>query len=187
MADSDMKLKIKNVAIDYFNREGFHGATIRNIAKEANCSLPMVNYYYNSKKELFHEIIKVDYFDLLNRQATRLKINNDVLSFYTEFVFGLNQLTEHEKKVYRLGIKVYYGFDGDDELIDIMNKWEQSIFPRHYQLVKPFLKNEEQGVYVVKALVHLIATLVEEIVVKGRFLPEEEIRKELAVALKGIG
>ena len=181
-----MKLKIKNVAIDHFNKEGYHGATIRNIARDAGCSLPMVNYYYKSKKELFYEIIKTDYFELLNRQATKLKINGDILSFYTNFVFSLNNLSEHEKKIYRLGIKVYYGFDGDDELVEIMDKWEQSIFPRHYQLIKPFLKDEEQGVYTVKALVRLTANLVEDIVVKNRFLQEHEIRKELSVVLKDI-
>ncbi len=186
MAESDMKLKIKNVAIDHFNRDGYHGTTIRNIAKDADCSLPMVNYYYKSKKELFHEIIKVDYFELLSRQATKLKINNDILGFYTEFVFGLNHLSEHEKKVYRLGIKVYLGFDGDDELAEIMDTWKQSILPRHHELMKSFLAGRSNDVYIVRALIGLMANQIESIVVKGLFLKEEEIRGELSVVLKGV-
>lgn len=183
MSESDMKTKIKNVAVDYFNRDGYHGTTIRNIARDAGCSLPMVNYYYKSKKELFHEIIKVDYFDLLNRQAAKLKINNDILRFYTEFVFGLNHLNEQEKKIYRLGVKVYLGFDGDNELMEIMNKWENSILPRHYKLISPYLKGDEDDIFIIRALVHLLANLVESIVVKGMFLPEDEIRKELSIVL----
>ena len=70
----------------------------------------MIYYYYKNKKELFDEIIKKDYFDLLKRQAAQLKIDNSI-DFYTKFVYGLNKLSSHDKKVYRLGIKVYLSFD----------------------------------------------------------------------------
>jgi AcrR family transcriptional regulator len=178
-----MKLKIKNIAIDHFNRDGYHGTTIRNIAKDAQCSLPMVNYYYKSKKELFYEIINTDYFELLNRQAAKLKINNDITSFYTDFIFNLNHLSDHEKKIYRLGIKVYLGFDGDNELVETMDKWQQSILPRHYNLMKPYLKGRSDDIDVVRALIRLLSNQIESIVVKGAFLPEDEIRRELSVVL----
>ena len=61
----DLKSTIKRIAVEQFNRNGYHGTTIRTIAKEAECSLPMVYYYFSSKKDLFHEIIRKDYFDLL--------------------------------------------------------------------------------------------------------------------------
>ncbi len=58
MTDKDLRVRIKEVAVDQFNRNGYYGTTIRNIAKEVNCSLPMIYYYFNNKKELFDEIIK---------------------------------------------------------------------------------------------------------------------------------
>ena len=64
MTDKDLRVRIKEVAVDLFNRNGYYGTTIRNIAKEVKCSLPMIYYYFNNKKELFDEIIKKDYFDL---------------------------------------------------------------------------------------------------------------------------
>lgn len=182
MTESDIKANIKKVAVDHFNRDGYHGTTIRNIAKDVNCSLPMVYYYYKSKKELFHEIIRKDYFDLLSRQAKQIK-SGDIIDFYTEFVYGINHLSDYDKKVYRLGIKVYLSFDGDDELLEIMDKWENSILPRHYQLIMPHLKEAEDGVAIVRTLIHLLENLVESIVVKNRFLPEEEIREELSIVL----
>ena len=48
MTDTDLKLRIKEVAVDHFNRDGYHGTTIRNIARDVNCSLPMIYYYYNN-------------------------------------------------------------------------------------------------------------------------------------------
>ena len=69
MAEKDIRERIKEVAVEHFNSNGYHGTTIRNIARDVNCSLPMIYYYFNSKKELFDEIIKREYFELLKRQA----------------------------------------------------------------------------------------------------------------------
>ena len=182
MPDQDLKKRIKLAAVDQFDRDGYHGTTIRNIAKAVDCSLPMVYYYYQSKQELFHEIIRQDYFELLRRHASQLKTES-ILDFYTEYVYQLHFLSDYDKKVYRLGVKVYLSFDGDSELNEIMDKWEKSILPRHYQLVMPHLAGVKNGVVLVRALVHLLENLVESIVVKNRTLPREEIREELAVIL----
>ena len=184
MTDTDLRSRIKEVAVDHFNSNGYHGTTIRNIAKDVNCSLPMIYYYFNNKKELFDEIIKKDYFNLLKRQASQLKVDN-IIDFYTEFVYGLNNLSSYDKKVYRLGVKVYLSFDGDDELMELMDKWEKNIFPRHYQIIEPHLKGMDDEIAIVRTLIHLLENLILTIVVKDRFLPEEEIREEISIVLRG--
>ena len=176
MADTDLRERIKEVAVEHFNTNGYHGTTIRNIAKDVNCSLPMIYYYYKNKKELFDEIIKKEYFNLLEKQASLLKIDN-VIDFYTKFIYDLNSLSNYDKQVYRLGIKVYLSFDGDEELMNLMDEWEKSILPRHRQILKPYIKNVENEIAVVRTLVHLLETMIENIVVKNRYLPEAEIRE----------
>jgi len=184
MAEKDIRERIKEVAVEHFNSNGYHGTTIRNIAKDVNCSLPMIYYYFNSKKELFDEIIKRDYFELLKRQAA-LSRTPDIVDLYTKFVYNLNSLSNHDKRVYRLGIKVYLSFDGDEELMEIMDEWEKTILPRHYQILESHLKNVDNGIAIVRTLVHLLETLIESIVVKDRFLPEEGIREEISIVLRG--
>lgn len=182
MPEKDLRERIKKVAVEHFNNCGYHGTTIRNIASEVNCSLPMIYYYYKNKKELFDEIIKIDFFDLLNRQASNLKIGN-VIDFYTQFIYEINALSLFDKQVYRLGIKVYLTFDGDEELMILMDEWEKTILPRHCQLLRPYLKTVENDVAVVRTLMHLLETMIENIVVKNRYFPEEEIREEISVVL----
>ncbi|HOP12223.1 MAG TPA: TetR/AcrR family transcriptional regulator [Oscillospiraceae bacterium] len=182
MADQDLKTRIKEAAVRHFNDSGYYGTTIRHIADDVNCSLPMIYYYYKSKKELFDEIIKKEFFDLVRRQASSLKIDNPV-DFYTKFVFSLNSLSNYDRQVYRLGTKVYLSFDGDEELMGIMDKWEKTIFPRHYNLLLPYLKNADNAAAVVRTLIHLLETMIESIVVKNRYLPKNEIREEIAVVL----
>lgn len=182
MEDNDFKTKIKEIAVYQFDENGYFGTTIRKIASEAGCSLPMIYYYYKSKKELFHEIIEKDFFDILSRQAGRIKAQN-IIDFYTEFVYELNHLSSYDKKVYRLGVKVYLGFEGDNDLMGIMDQWEKKIAIRHSQMVLPHLKAQEEGPVIVRTLIHLLENLIESIVVKNRCVSKKEIHEELSIIL----
>lgn len=185
MTDQDLKSRIKQVAVDHFDKHGYYGATIRNIAADVGCSLPMVYYYYKSKQELFHEIIKKDYFQLIAQKAQE-SWSEDILELYTRYVCDLQHLSDHERKIYRLGVKVYLNFDGDEELQSVMDAWEKTIQPRHEKLVLPYLKGMPNGPAVVRTLMHLLENLVESVVVKNRALNEAEVREEIAVVLSQI-
>jgi len=186
MIEKALREQIKEVAVEHFNANGYHGTTIRNIAKDVNCSLPMIYYYYKNKKELFDEIIKKEYFNLLEKQASLLKIDN-IINFYTKFIYDLNSLSNYDKQVYRLGVKVYLSFDGDEELMNHMDEWEKSILPRHCKILKPYMKNVNNEKVVVRTLVHLLETMIINIVVKNRYLPEDEIREEISIVLQNCG
>jgi AcrR family transcriptional regulator len=186
MADKDLRERIKEVAVEHFNTNGYHGTTIRNIAKDVNCSLPMIYYYYKNKKELFDEIIKMEFFHLIKKQTALLKTDN-VIDLYTKFIYDLNSLNSYDKQVYRLGVKVYLSFDGDSELMGLMDEWEKSILPSHYQILQAYLQKTANGMAVARTLVHLLETMIENIVVKNRYLPEDEIREEISIVLRDCG
>lgn len=182
MTDQALRERIKRVAVEHFDRYGFAGATIRNIAADVSCSLPMVYYYYRNKHELFTEIIETDYFALLNRQAEDARMS-DPVTLYTRFVCRLMNLSEHDRMVYRLGIKVYLHFDGDEALQARMSEWEQSILPRHIALLGPYLRDDADSQTVVRTLIHLLENLVEGIVVKRRAASEPQVREEITYVL----
>ncbi|MGI6194687.1 MAG: TetR/AcrR family transcriptional regulator [Eubacteriales bacterium] len=142
MTDKDLRDRIKEVAVEHFNANGYYGTTIRNIAKDMNCSLPMIYYYFKNKKELFDEIIKNEFFNVIKKQTSKLKNDNieNIIDLYTKFIFNLNNLSNYDKQVYRLGIKVYLSFDGDEELINLMYEWERSISTRHREIIKSYYK-----------------------------------------------
>lgn len=183
MVEQDLRQTIKMIAVDHFNEHGFHGTTIRNIAKEAGCSLPMVYYYYKSKRELFHEIIRKDYFGILDREAQHLE-PHDILVFYTTFIRNIMHLSDFEKKIYRLGIKVYLSFDGDEELHSLMDEWEASIVPRHAKLILPHLGEREDREVMVRTCIHVLENMIERIIVKHQVLTDLEVREELAFVLQ---
>ena len=67
--------------------------------------------------------------------------NENIIDFYTDFIYNLNALSDYDRQVYRLGIKVYLSFDGDQELMNHMGQWEKGILPRHLQILRRHLKD----------------------------------------------
>jgi AcrR family transcriptional regulator len=54
----DTKEKIVSAAIEVFAEKGKHGARMEQIAAKANVNKAMLYYYYSSKDNLFHEVLK---------------------------------------------------------------------------------------------------------------------------------
>jgi AcrR family transcriptional regulator len=51
--DESTEAKIKEAARVVFTQKGYDSATVRDIAKEADISVSLVNYYFRSKEKLF--------------------------------------------------------------------------------------------------------------------------------------
>jgi AcrR family transcriptional regulator len=67
------KDRIIETAEELFSKHGFDGTSIREIAKQADVNLAMINYYFDSKKGLLEEIIK-------DRSKRRMQTINEVIN-----------------------------------------------------------------------------------------------------------
>lgn len=65
------KLKIERAALKLFTRQGFHGTTVREIAKAAGVSMGKLYLYYPTKEEIFIDL--VHYMDQ-KMEALRQKV-----------------------------------------------------------------------------------------------------------------
>lgn len=184
MNNVELKKDIKLAAITLFNEQGYHGTTIRNIATKVGCSLPMVYYYYENKKALFHEIIRQDYFDMLKRCSAGLDPSN-VIKYYVDFICRLNELKEYDRMIYRIGLKVYLGFDGDEEVISVMERYEKSITKRNHNIILPHIKNKEKASVIVSTFIHLMENLIERIIIKGEKIDRRQAEEELILIIYG--
>ena len=72
--DSNTETKIKTAARTVFHKKGFAGTRTRDIAKEANMNLALLNYYFGSKQKLF-EVIMLE--SLVQFYATMGTVFND--------------------------------------------------------------------------------------------------------------
>ncbi len=51
------KLKIERAALQLFTRKGFHGTTVREIAKKAGISMGKLYIYYDTKEDIFIDLV----------------------------------------------------------------------------------------------------------------------------------
>jgi hypothetical protein len=61
--------------------------------------------------------------------------------------------------------------------------YEESVFARHAEILMPYLLDPADSAVVVRTLIHLLDTLIVEIVVNGRSMSEEDIRAEISLVL----
>ncbi len=62
--NSNAKEKIISSALTLFADKGFHGTSIRDIAKNANVNLAAINYHFSNKQTLFSDVLKKGYISL---------------------------------------------------------------------------------------------------------------------------
>ncbi|MBS1592190.1 MAG: helix-turn-helix transcriptional regulator, partial [Bacteroidetes bacterium] len=55
---TDKRTHIMERAIELFAEKGFEGASVRDLATQADVNIAMVNYYFGTKEGLFQQIVE---------------------------------------------------------------------------------------------------------------------------------
>ncbi|MDR2084106.1 MAG: TetR/AcrR family transcriptional regulator [Bacteroidales bacterium] len=110
----EVKTRILNVARKLFIERGYTGTSIRDIASEAGVNVAMVNYYFNSKQNLFEIIFDesvnillnkifgiihsdLPFYELLDSWVTSYY---DMLMQYNQLpIFVLNEINQHPEHI----------------------------------------------------------------------------------------
>ena len=66
---SETEIKIKTAAKSLFLKKGYSATTTREIAKESDINLALLNYYFTSKWKLFEIIMFETLFDFLSKMV----------------------------------------------------------------------------------------------------------------------
>ncbi len=111
---SEVKERILEVARDLFIKYGYKGTSIRDIAAASGTNVAMVNYYFNSKYNLFEIIFEEAFTRLQNKIFTTLtsdlpffelieKVINsyyDMLMEYPQIpIFILNEVSQNPERL----------------------------------------------------------------------------------------
>ena len=66
---SNTEIKIKEAAKNLFLKKGFSATTTREIAKESDINLALLNYYFTSKRKLFEIIMLETLYDFFSKMV----------------------------------------------------------------------------------------------------------------------
>jgi len=75
MSESDVKDLIVNSAMMHFSRYGFHKTTMDEIAKHIHKAKGVLYYYFNSKEDLFNEVVRQE-LAKVKTELTRITTSN---------------------------------------------------------------------------------------------------------------
>lgn len=102
MTDLETKQKILETARVLFADHGYEGTSIREIAKAAEVNVASVNYYFNSKENLFLEILRAGYVECANEIQCFLdknqgNVEETMVDIFRYFLDNSHNLKSHFK------------------------------------------------------------------------------------------
>jgi AcrR family transcriptional regulator len=97
------KQKITDAAIEIFSEKGFGGARVDEIAAKAKVNKAMIYYYYDSKENLFAEIIKIYLKDCDEFKAEiKNEINWEKIDEVQKYFGKIEKFLEDKKDLIRI-------------------------------------------------------------------------------------
>ena len=115
-ANANIKENIKASALELFNTPGYEATSIRDLSAKAKCSLPMMYYYYESKEKLLHEIVAVDFIELMNEIFAKATKAPHIKAFVSTFVSEIINLTPDKKNIMRIALRLHMGSPKNDAI-----------------------------------------------------------------------
>jgi AcrR family transcriptional regulator len=102
MSDQETREKIIDAARVLFADLGYEGASVREIAKAADVNVASVNYYFNSKENLYLEIIRSGYRECAQEfkelfQKNKGHLEDTLVDFFRYFVEHSHDFRTHFK------------------------------------------------------------------------------------------
>lgn len=82
--DKEVRTRLMDAAAELFLEKDFYSVSLREIAKRAETTSAMINYYFKSKHGLFEEMIKCEYGKILHLIMSNL--DSDVAIDYVEII-----------------------------------------------------------------------------------------------------
>src|SRR5687767_12729940 len=102
---SDIMERIVHAARERFLQEGVDGASLRQIARDADTNIGMIYYYFPTKDDLFLEVVEEVYAGLLEGLETALTPDAPFEQRIQRLYVRMGQVSEDEFKVMRLVVR----------------------------------------------------------------------------------
>lgn len=142
--------------------------------------MPTIYYYFKNKEDLFDQIVRVQYEELVDRLGNEIPNN---LSFQEACIYRIKRkktLMEDEKLVYRLAIKTWLGFEGCEQSRQKLLQWEQS---RYEENIKKYAEITSSMLWA-KFITRSITNIIIRIILLDENPADEEIQEEISMILE---
>lgn len=179
--DTNIEERIKICSIELFSKKGFHGTSIREIAKGAECSLPMLYYYYKDKQTLFEKVLFEEFVQLIDKMNKEVPLDIGIAGIYIYAIKQRKKLNNYEKMVYKLATKVHLGFEEHIEVREKLLQWEKSRVERNKQILVKYIDEEDKGKIdiITNIVLRVFSDMTEKIILLDEDIPDDKIEEEV--------
>lgn len=176
---SGMKERILRESVRLFSEKGYHGASMRDIAAAADCSLPMLYYYYQNKDELFYAVAYSEFVVLIERLNREIVPGGGIQEAYIQALKQRKALSSYDRAVYKLALKVWLGFEGDARARRDLAEWENGRIDRTRRILERHIADPAKLDVFARLLARVVENMMEKILLLDEDLPDEAIREEI--------
>lgn len=178
-AESGIKERILRESVRLFSQKGYHGASMRDIASAAACSLPMLYYYYKNKDELFYAVAYSEFVLLTERLNREIEPGGGIRELYIQALKQRKALGSYDRAVYKLSLKVWLGFDGDSLVRRDLTAWENGRVERTRGILARHIADPAKLEVFASLLTRVMENMMEKILLMDEEIPDEVIRGEI--------
>ena len=178
-AESGIKERILKESVKLFSEKGYHGASMRDIAAAAGCSLPMLYYYYKNKDELFYAVAYSEFVLLTERLNREIELGGGIQEIYIQALKQRKSLSSYDRAVYKLSLKVWMGFDGDTKARRDLIEWENGRVERTRRILARHIADPRKLDVSASLLTRVLENMMEKILLMDADIPDDAIRSEI--------
>jgi AcrR family transcriptional regulator len=179
-----MQNKIRDAALEVFHDKGFHGASIREIAEKAGCSLPTLYYYYHDKRKMFEDILSAEYEALNEKIFKSLENNKKIEDFLFESIRLKKGLSLRDRLIYKMSIKVWLNFEDFPNLRNKVLEIDRVNVERIIQRYQDYFQGRKEGMIIGSLIIRTISDLTLKIILFEEDIPDQQIRQEFDYLVK---
>ncbi len=171
-----MKEKIAYHALRLFDKDGFHGTSMRDIGNAAQCTMPTVYYHYKNKEALFDQVVRAAFEKMVIRLEEEIPESLTLQQACAARVIQKKNLSEDDRITSRLAIKTWLGFEGCETSRQKLLQWERA---RYKQNESKYAEMISSPLWV-KFMTRWITGMIERIILFEERPSDEEIQEEIA-------
>lgn len=181
MPDLNAKTRILENAVRIFSEKGFHGTSMRDIASASECSLPTLYYHYNSKSELFEEIVVNQFLIITEKMNRKLDINASPEELYFQVLKTRKELQGFDKEVFKMALKVWLGFDGEGKAREQVVAWERKRAVANRRFIDKAVRNESVREDVTEIFINYMESVINKIILLDEDFDDEKLKRQIAL------
>lgn len=168
-------------AVSMFSEKGFHGTSMREIAKASGCGLPTLYYHYSSKSELFEEIVVNQFLKITERMNKQVDFTKKPEEIYLQVIRTRINLEGFDRDVYKMALKVWLGFEDSGKAREKVLEWENKRAESNRRIMARGIANEALREDVMEILINYIENMVNRIILLDENVDEDKVRRQISL------